>query len=36
VAAESRGMGSGHFFGLDGQLLATVVQEGLVKYFPAR
>lgn len=36
VAAESRGMGSGHFFSLDGRLLATVVQEGLVKYFPAR
>lgn len=34
VAAESRGMSKGHFFDLDGQLLATVVQEGLIKYFP--
>lgn len=36
VAADSRGMANGHFFNLDGQLLATVVQEGLVKYFPAK
>ena len=36
VAAESRGLGSGHFFDRSGQLLATVVQEGIVKYFPAR
>lgn len=35
VAAESRGLGTGHFFDRDGQLMATVVQEGIVKYFPA-
>ncbi|MEU0496281.1 acyl-CoA thioesterase II [Mycobacterium sp. NPDC006124] len=34
VAAESRGLGTGHFFGRDGNLIATVVQEGIVKYFP--
>jgi acyl-CoA thioesterase-2 len=34
VAAESRGLGSGHFFDRDGRVLATVVQEGVVKYFP--
>ena len=34
VAADSRGLGTGHFFDRLGQLLATVVQEGVVKYFP--
>jgi acyl-CoA thioesterase II len=34
VAADSRGLGTGHFFDQSGQLLATVVQEGIVKYFP--
>ena len=34
VAAESRGLGTGHFFDASGHLLATVVQEGIVKYFP--
>jgi acyl-CoA thioesterase-2 len=34
VACESRGLGSGHFFDSTGRLVATVVQEGLVKYFP--
>lgn len=34
VAAESRGLGTGHFFDDAGRLLATVVQEGVVKYFP--
>ncbi|WP_422746486.1 acyl-CoA thioesterase II [Mycobacterium sp. WMMD1722] len=34
VAAESRGLGRGHFFDRSGALLATVVQEGIVKYFP--
>ena len=34
VAAESRGLGNGHFFDRDGHVLATVVQEGIVKYFP--
>jgi acyl-CoA thioesterase II len=36
VAAESRGLGTGHFYDRSGLLLATVVQEGIVKYFPAR
>lgn len=36
VAAESRGLGTGHFFDATGRLLATVVQEGIVKHFPAR
>ena len=36
VAADSRGLGTGHFFNRDGGLLATVVQEGIVKYFPAQ
>jgi acyl-CoA thioesterase-2 len=35
VAADSRGLGTGHFFDRSGQLLATIVQEGLVMYFPA-
>ncbi len=35
VAADSRGLGSGHFFDRSGQLIATVVQEGVLKYFPA-
>jgi len=34
VAAESRGLGTGHFFDRNGQMVATVVQEGIVKYFP--
>ena len=34
AAAESRGLGTGHFFDADGNILATVVQEGIVKYFP--
>jgi acyl-CoA thioesterase II len=34
VAADSRGLGTGHFFDRSGQLIATVVQEGIVKYFP--
>lgn len=36
VAAESRGLGTGHFFNSAGQVVATVVQEGIVKHFPAR
>lgn len=36
VAAESRGLGTGHFFDKQGQLVATVVQEGIVKHFPGR
>jgi acyl-CoA thioesterase-2 len=34
VATESRGLGAGHFFDRTGAVVATVVQEGLVKYFP--
>jgi acyl-CoA thioesterase II len=34
VAAESRGLGTGHFFDPSGQVVATVVQEGIVKHFP--
>jgi acyl-CoA thioesterase II len=34
VAADSRGLGTGHFFDLSGQVVATVVQEGVLKYFP--
>jgi acyl-CoA thioesterase-2 len=34
VAADSRGLGTGHFFNRSGELVATVVQEGIVKYFP--
>lgn len=36
VAADSRGLGTGHFFDPAGQLIATVVQEGVLKYFPPR
>lgn len=35
VAADSRGLGTGHFFDRSGQIVATVVQEGVLKYFPA-
>lgn len=34
VAADSRGLGMGHFFDRSGAVIATVVQEGVVKYFP--
>ena len=34
VAADSRGLGTGHFFDRDGAVIATVVQEGVVMYFP--
>jgi acyl-CoA thioesterase II len=34
VAADSRGLGTGYFFDRSGQPVATVVQEGVVKYFP--
>jgi acyl-CoA thioesterase-2 len=34
VAADSRGLGTGHLFDRAGQLIATVAQEGVVKYFP--
>jgi acyl-CoA thioesterase II len=35
VAAESRGLSTGHFFDSAGQLIATIVQEGIVKHFPS-
>jgi len=34
VAADSRGLGTGYFFDRTRRPVATVVQEGLVKYFP--
>jgi len=34
VAADSRGLGTGHFFDPAGQVIATVVQEGVLIYFP--
>jgi len=34
VAAESRGLATGHFFDQAGQVVATVTQEGIVKHFP--
>ena len=34
VAADSRGLGPGYFFDRSRRPVATVVQEGLVKYFP--
>ena len=34
VAAESRGLGMGHFFNRSSQVIATVAQEGIVKHFP--
>ncbi len=36
AAAESRGLGMGHFFDRVGRVIATVAQEGIVKHFPAR
>jgi acyl-CoA thioesterase-2 len=36
VAAGSRGMATGRYFTLEGELVATVVQEGLVRHFPPR
>jgi acyl-CoA thioesterase-2 len=36
VAADSRGLGSGYFFDRSRRPVATVVQEGLVKYFPGK
>jgi acyl-CoA thioesterase-2 len=35
VAAESRGLGMGHFFDRTGSPIATVVQEGIIKHFPS-
>lgn len=34
VASESRALGAGHVFNRAGQVVATVVQEGIVKHFP--
>lgn len=36
AAAESRGLGTGHFFDRSGALLATVASDAVVKYFPGR
>ncbi|MGF2951399.1 acyl-CoA thioesterase II [Mycobacterium sp. THU-M116] len=35
VAADSRGLGTGHFFDRSGKVVATVVQEGVLLYFPS-
>jgi acyl-CoA thioesterase-2 len=34
VLNDSRGLGTGHFFDSAGDMIATVVQEGIVKHFP--
>ncbi|WP_051407070.1 acyl-CoA thioesterase II [Nocardia sp. CNY236] len=36
VAAGSRGLATGRFYSRCGELLATTVQEGLIRHFPAR
>nr|WP_206037959.1 acyl-CoA thioesterase II [Rhodococcus sp. HNM0569] len=36
VAAGSRGLATGRYFSTDGRLLASVVQEGVIRHFPAR
>ncbi|WFR71136.1 acyl-CoA thioesterase II [Prescottella defluvii] len=36
VASGSRGLATGRYFTRDGQLIATVVQEGVIRHFPAR
>ncbi|MEV4241300.1 MULTISPECIES: acyl-CoA thioesterase II [unclassified Nocardia] len=36
VAAGSRGLATGRFFSRSGELLATTVQEGIIRHFPAR
>ncbi|MBD0321883.1 MAG: acyl-CoA thioesterase II [Aldersonia sp.] len=36
VAAGSRGLATGRYFSIEGELLATVVQEGIIRHFPAR
>jgi acyl-CoA thioesterase II len=34
VLNDSRGLGTGHFFDAGGQMIATVLQQGIVKHFP--
>jgi acyl-CoA thioesterase-2 len=34
VAADSRALGTGHFFDRERHVMATVVQEGILKHFP--
>ncbi|MFC8047284.1 acyl-CoA thioesterase [Nocardia sp. NPDC057353] len=36
VAAGSRGLATGRFYARTGELLATTVQEGVIRHFPAR
>ncbi|WP_278265950.1 acyl-CoA thioesterase II [Nocardia sp. AG03] len=36
VAAGSRGLATGRFYSRDGELIATTVQEGVIRHFPAR
>ncbi len=36
AAADSRGLGMGHFFNRSGDVVATVAQEGIIKHFAAK
>lgn len=36
VAAGSRGLATGHFYARSGELLATTVQEGVIRHYPKR
>ncbi len=36
VASAGRGTGAGRFFDREGALLASTIQEGIVKHFPGR
>lgn len=36
VAAGSRGLATGRYFSIEGMLMATVVQEGVIRHFPRR
>ncbi|WP_054811389.1 acyl-CoA thioesterase [Nocardia arizonensis] len=36
VAANSRGLATGRFYSRSGELLATTVQEGMIRHFPPR
>ncbi|WP_442945696.1 acyl-CoA thioesterase [Nocardia sp. SSK8] len=36
VAAGSRGLATGRFYSRSGELIATTVQEGVIRHFPAR
>jgi acyl-CoA thioesterase-2 len=36
VAAGSRGLATGRYFSIEGMLMATVVQEGVIRHFPRK